>query len=106
MGQQRKSKSKKLLQAYQRLAKLLPSPDTETVICLLEEGLHSALAVVKIPKEKFLAQYGSRFEAAGFDADAFYENAVSVKTSVLLEYMRMRQQGEPHISQTNLQSKI
>ncbi len=96
----------KLLQAYQRISKLLPRPEDKLTISLLKDDINSALVVASISKEKFLANYANQFETHGLDASAFYENAATVKTNVLLEYMRLKQQGEPHISQTNLQSKI
>lgn len=96
----------KQLQAYQRISKLLPKQEDELVISLLKDGLNSALSIANIPKDKFMASYGPLFEKAALSVSAFYDNASTVKANVLLEYMRIKQQAEPHISQTNLNSKI
>lgn len=94
------------LQSYQRLSKLLPKQNDQLIIQLLDDGMTSALNIAEFSKEKFVEKYGPRFEKHGFDAAAFYDNALNVKANVLLEYMRQKQQSEPHVRQTNLSSKI
>lgn len=96
----------KQLQAYQRISKLLPKQDDGLVIPLLKDGLISALSIANIPRDKFMASYSPLFEKSALSAAEFYDNASTVKANVLLEYMRIKQQAEPHISQTNLNSKF
>ena len=94
------------LQAYQRVSKLLPGLDDTLVVSLIGDGLTAALIVCSIPKDKFLATYGPKFEGHRLSASTFYDNAATVKANVLLEYMRIKQMGEPHVRQTNLNSKL
>ena len=95
----------KMLQAYLRLSKIMPFENREVIMAFLKEGIHSALQIAAIPKEKFLSTYLELFGNKAM-AQKFHDNAVAVKTSVLLQFMQAKQQGEPHVSQTNLRARI
>lgn len=94
------------LQAYQRLLRIMPGPNRELILQLLQEGFHSALQVAAVPGPVFTERFVSHFGGDPALAARCHANAVAVKNRVLLRFMEARQRNEPHASQTNLSRRL
>lgn len=80
-----------LLKGYQRLVRLLDSNDTSIAIPLLQQGIHSALQIAGMPQTQFFSQFGDLWTDSTESADAVYQRAVQVRSKLLLEYMKIKQ---------------
>lgn len=87
-----------ILRAYQRVKKIMPELGHTTVLALLKAGLHSALQIAALPKIKFLREYAAVFGSDPAVIEQFYNNALAIRTQVLLQYMEVKQANEPHLS--------
>ncbi len=87
-----------ILQAYQRLKKIMPELGHTATLALLKAGLHSALQIAALPKIKFLHEYANLFGGEPAVIEQFYNNALAIRTQVLLQYMEVKQANEPHLS--------
>jgi hypothetical protein len=86
------------LQAYQRLKKIMPELSQNTAIALLKAGIHSALQIAALPKIKFLHEYAALFGENPAAVEQFYNQALAIRTQILLQYMEVKQANEPHLS--------
>ncbi len=86
------------LRAHQRLVKIVPGLSKNTSLALLGKGIHSALQIAGLPKNRFLAENAAHFEAENFTVEHFYNQALAVRAEILLEYMAEKQASEPHAS--------
>lgn len=91
-----------LLKAYQRLIRILPEQDSSTVIALLRENLHSAIQIASIPKLQFMKRYTKVFDGKKEVAETVYKNALQKRSQLMLQYMNVVQNNEPHIKATRL----
>lgn len=86
------------LRAYQRLKKIMPELSQNTAIALLKAGIHSALQIAALPKIKFLHDYAPLFGENPEAIEQFYNQALAIRTQILLQYMEVKQANEPHAS--------
>jgi hypothetical protein len=87
-----------LLRPHQRLIRLVPAERPELVYTLLNAGLHSALQIAAIPRQKFLSDYLELFDDDHTCAENIYERALAVRSDVVRRYLDVRQRHEPHVN--------
>lgn len=85
-----------LLQAYQRLVRVLPAGEERRAWPLLESGLHSAIQIAGLPRDEFIRRWSALFpgeEALGL---AVHGAALSRRSELLPRYIDNIQRNEPH----------
>lgn len=92
-----------ILRAYQRLKKIMPELDQNTALALLKAGIHSALQIAALPKARFLHDYAALFGNDPAVIERFYNQALAVRTQILLQYMEVKQANEPHVRTARIQ---
>lgn len=92
-----------ILRAYQRLKKIMPELDQNTALALLKAGIHSALQIAALPKARFLHDYAALFGNDPAIIERFYNQALAVRTQILLQYMEVKQANEPHVRTARIQ---
>lgn len=85
-----------LAKAYQRLIRVVPEHDRDAALALLGQGVHSALQIAKMTRKDFMGRFASLLEDEKL-ADAIYQNALKKRGVILLQYMDVYQNNEPHI---------
>lgn len=84
------------LKAYQRLLRIIPEHDHAIAISLMQQGLHSALQIAAMTRRDFLSRCKGVLDEK--QADAIYQNALTKRSSILVQYMNTMQNKEPHIT--------
>jgi hypothetical protein len=90
------------LQAYQRLKKIIPKLSDNAIFSLLKSGIHAALQIAGIPKIKFIKDHAADFENEVVTAEQFYNKALSIRSKILLKYIRTKQNKEPHFNRARI----
>ena len=85
-----------LAKAYQRLIRVVPEQNREVALTLLGEGVHSALQIAKMTRKDFMGKFVSLLKDEKL-ADTIYRNALKKRGVILLQYMDVYQNNEPHI---------
>ncbi|WP_299453293.1 hypothetical protein [uncultured Microscilla sp.] len=91
----------KQAKAYQRLLRLLGEHHPKIAKELLKQNLHSAVQIASIPQKKFMNDFLSVFK----DEDLmkkFYARALATRSKVLLKYMNIVQNRQPHAKSVNV----
>jgi len=76
------------LKAYQRLSKILPEPNPKLILELLQVNIHSAIQVASMSKQNFISTYSHLFSSKKLTAEMFYNNALAIKTKLLLKHVQ------------------
>ena len=87
-----------LIKAYQRLLRIVPDREKNTALVLLEEGVHSALQITSMTRKDFVAKFLQPFGGNREFIEKIYHNALNKRSVLLIQYMNMLQNNEPHIS--------
>ncbi|WP_299462919.1 hypothetical protein [uncultured Microscilla sp.] len=89
------------LKAYQRLHKIVPEgnpAEKDRVIkALLGKNIHSSLQIASMPRQRFIREYLPLFDGQEEQILETYQNALTQRSQVLLQYMHMLQSNEPHM---------
>jgi hypothetical protein len=85
-----------LAKAYQRVLRIVPEQDREVALALLAEGVHSALQIARMTRRDFLGKFAGVLGDEKL-ADTIYQNALKKRGVILLQYMDVYQNNEPHI---------
>lgn len=85
-----------LAKAYQRLLRIIPLGDREAALTLLRHEIHSALQIAKMTRKNFMGRFASLLKDEQL-ADAIYQNALKKRGVILLQYLDVYQNNEPHI---------
>lgn len=91
-----------LLQGYQRLSKLIPGAPHDIKLGLLRGGIQSALQIASLPKQVFFSRFRSLFGAEEALMHTTYQQALQVRSKVLLQFMSRKQNHEAHLNQSIL----
>ena len=84
------------IKAYQRLIRIIPENDTEIALTLMQQGIHSALQIAAMTRKDFMKKcLGVLDEKL---ADTIYHNALAKRSTIVVQYMNLLQNREPHIS--------
>lgn len=86
----------KYVKAYQRLVKVLGEDDPKLIKALLKLKLHSAIQIAAIPKKLFIKEYSKAFGSDTAKMEKVHQNAVSIRSGLLIKYMDHLQNNEPH----------
>lgn len=92
------------LKAYQRLLRVLPTnsptsddvPSSDLALKLLALGIDSALKITNLGKANFLSTTRELFSDTPDLADKVYKRALVARNLVASQYIKQRQQLEPH----------
>jgi hypothetical protein len=87
-----------LIKAFQRLIRIIPEKNREAALALMKEGMHSALQIAAMTRKDFMGKFADMFHDNGKLADAIYKSALEKRSMILIQYMNILQNGEPHIS--------
>jgi hypothetical protein len=87
-----------LAQAFQRLLRIIPEKNQEAALSLMKEGIHSALQIAAMTRKDFMSRFADMFHDNGKLADVIYKNALEKRSVILIQYMNILQNREPHIS--------
>jgi hypothetical protein len=85
-----------LLQAYQRLARILPEAEQRRALPLLEAGLHSAIQIAGLARDEFLRRWDALFPGEDALGAAVHQSALSRRSTLLLHHIDDLQHNEPH----------
>jgi hypothetical protein len=85
-----------LSKAFQRLIRIIPEQNREAALTLLTEGVHSALQIAKMTRKEFMGKFARLLNDEKL-ADAIYQNALKKRGIILLQYLDVYQNNEPHI---------
>jgi hypothetical protein len=85
-----------LLNAYQRILRILPVHDDHLALPLLRAGFHSAIQIANMRKPEFARRWAELFPDDPTLADTVYQNAVSTRSRLLLHHINTLQSNEPH----------
>jgi hypothetical protein len=85
-----------LIKAYQRLIRIIPDNDQQTALSLMRLGIHSSLQIAAMTRKDFMKKCLVALEESL--ADTIYHNALAKRSAILVQYMNMLQNREPHIS--------
>jgi hypothetical protein len=85
-----------LLEAYQRLLRVLPSGEEQRALPLLEIGLHSAIQIAGIPRHEFERRWAELFPGEEALAVTVHRTAQSRRGVLLHRHMNVIQHNEPH----------
>jgi hypothetical protein len=86
----------RLLKAYQRLVRILPSGEERRALPLLESGLHSAIQIAGIPRDEFARRWAALFPGEDALGLAVHRAALSRRGELLLQHINNVQRNEPH----------
>lgn len=86
------------LKAFQRLLRIIPDNNFEAALLLMKAGIHSALQVAAMARKDFMRKCAGIFDDNAKLADVIYKNSLDKRSTILIQYMNMLQNGEPHIS--------
>jgi hypothetical protein len=92
------------LRGYQRLLKINPAQEQQTLMHLLQEGIHSALQIAALPLPRFIEMYGGAFGGDAEAATVYYQRAAAIRSRILLEYMAIKQGHEPHVRSSRVKT--
>lgn len=87
-----------LLKAFQRLIRIIPERNRDAALSLMNEGVHSTLQIAAMTRKAFMGRFANLFNDNGALADAIYKNALKKRSMILIQYMNILQNKEPHIS--------
>ena len=87
----------KTLKAYQRLLRIVPDNDTATAVNLLKHNIHSAVQIASLSKREFVALFTKKIKGKQEQAEVIYQNALTRRSNILVRYMNVMQNNEPHI---------
>lgn len=87
-----------LAKAFQRLLRIIPEKNQEAALSLMNEGIHSALQIAAMTRKDFMGEFADMFHDNGKLADAIYKSALEKRSVILIQYMNILQNREPHIS--------
>lgn len=94
----RKTELISLLKGFQRLVRIIPEKNRDAALLFMKQGVHSALQIAAMTRRDFMGTYAGLFNDNGEMADAIYKNALKKRSMILVQYMNILQNGEPHIS--------
>ena len=86
----------RLLQAYQRLVRILPPGEERRALPLLGSGFHSAIQIAGLPKDAFLRRWSALFPGEDALGLAIHGAALSRRSELLPRYIDNVQRNEPH----------
>lgn len=84
--------------AFQRLIRIIPAENQNVALSLLREGIHSALQIAAMTRKDFMGKCAKLLNDDGKLAAAIYGSALEKRSALLVQYMNMLQNREPHIS--------
>jgi hypothetical protein len=84
------------IKAFQRLIRIIPESNPETALQLLRLGIHSALQIAAMTRKDYMNKCKGIIDEKL--ADTIYHNALAKRSTILVQYMNMLQNSEPHIS--------
>lgn len=85
-----------LLQAYQRLVRVLPVGEERRALPLLQRGLHSAIQIASVPRHRFERLWAELFPGEELLAAAVHRAAQGRRSLLLHRHMNDLQANEPH----------
>ncbi len=99
------------LKAYQRMLRIMPTKKQSenskrlennqlVASLLLQQGIHSALQIAAMTRKDFITLCVSVFGNDQNMATIMYQNAQEKRSAILVQYMSILQNGEPHINAT------
>ncbi|OJJ19152.1 hypothetical protein BKI52_20270 [marine bacterium AO1-C] len=91
----------KQVKAYQRLLRLLGEHHPKIAKELLKQNLHSAVQIASIPQKKFMSDFLNVFKNEDL-MKKFYARALATRSKVLLKYMNIVQNRQPHTKSVNI----
>jgi hypothetical protein len=84
------------LRAYQRMLRIVPEHNRDVALAVLGQGIHSALQIAQMTRRDFLGKVVSVLGDEKL-ADDIYQNALRKRGVILLQYLDVYQNNEPHI---------
>lgn len=86
------------IKALQRLIRIIPENNQEVALSLMQAGIHSALQIAAMTRKDFMGKCSALLNDNHELSDAIYNNALAKRSTILVQYMNLLQNGEPHIS--------
>jgi len=85
-----------LIKAFQRLIRIIPEQNRDVALTLLGEGVHSGLQIAQMTRKEFMGKCATLLKDETL-ADTIYQNALKKRGVILLQYLDVYQNNEPHI---------
>lgn len=86
-----------VLKAYQRLLRIIPGSRRRLAFELLKLNFHSAVQIASLSKREFVDQTETVFKKYPALVEGIYNNAVAKRGQVVVQYMDILQNNEPHV---------
>jgi hypothetical protein len=83
------------LAALRRVVRVLPKPDVELALSLLERGVRSALPLAEMPRAAFAARLGDLFGGDAAQMDRLQGRARALRHRVMLAALHRQQSTDP-----------
>ena len=86
------------IKGLQRLIRIIPENDLEVALSLMQAGIHSALQIAAMTRKEFMGKCAGLFDNNDELSDAIYKNALAKRSAILIQYMNLLHNGEPHMA--------
>lgn len=86
------------IKALQRLIRIIPENDQAVALSLMQAGIHSALQIAAMTRKDFMGKCSVLLSDNDDLSDAIYKNALAKRSAILIQYMNLLQNGEPHMA--------
>ena len=87
----------KLLRAYQRILRIMPNEHNDWIMNLLYADISSATQIASMPRTEFIRICNEECGLSEELAKSIYKNAQAKKSELIVQYMKILQNNEPHI---------
>jgi len=95
-------KSIEIVKAFQRLLRIIPKENWDIAILLLEVNMHSAIQIANMPFDRFQEVTRAIFNENEKLARTIHSNALLKRSKIVLQYMDIYQNNEPHVKSARL----
>jgi len=87
-----------LLFGYQRILRIMPKEREHYAFIFLKQGIHSALQIAGMTMKQYMTIAMELIPEDQKSAEEIYNGAIDKRSTVLVQYMDILQNSEPHIS--------
>lgn len=87
-----------LILAYQRMLRIMPENKGDYAFSFLKNKVHSAMQIASMSMKQFMTAAGEILPDDMTAAEEIYNMALNRRSTILVQYMDILQNSEPHIS--------
>lgn len=87
-----------LVKAYQRILRIMPERKEDYAFIFLKNRVHSAMQVASMSMKQYMTAVTEMIPDDREGAEEIYNRALNRRSTILVQYMDILQNSEPHIS--------